>query len=75
MHVCIIDVPVACADGAVRLTGTSFSYTGTVEVCINNTWGTICSDFWDTNDTMVVCRQLGFSASGIVKHWFLTQLL
>ena len=60
-------VTAPCQNGDVRLAGSSDPLRGRVEVCVNETWGTICEDFWDMNDTSVVCRQLGFSDEGISK--------
>lgn len=49
-----------CNQGDIRLIGGAVVSEGRVEVCVQETWGTVCSDSWDDNDARVVCRKLGF---------------
>ncbi len=49
-----------CQNGDVRLVNGSNDFEGRVELCFNETWGTICDDFWTEFETDVVCRQLGY---------------
>lgn len=53
-----------CENEMVRLVGGANSRVGRVEICLNNTWGTVCDDNWDSSDAQVVCRQLNYSDAG-----------
>lgn len=62
------DAGVQCSEASsppyvtLRLAGSNSPQEGRVEIYYDNKWGTICDDFWEYNDALVVCRQLGFSA-------------
>ena len=47
----------------VRLSGGSGPHEGRVEVLYNDTWGSVCDDYWGKPDADVVCKQLGYNES------------
>ncbi len=51
-----------CETGSIRLVGGTIDREGRVEICINETWGTVCDGAWSINDADVACRQLGYQS-------------
>ena len=51
----------SCTHGAVRLVNGPSINQGRVEVCVGQTWGTVCQHGFYSSDARVVCRQLGYN--------------
>ena len=54
----------ACLDGDLRLVDGDTKYSGLVEVCFSQRWGTVNGDGWTSVDTQIVCKQLGYLSTG-----------
>ena len=53
-----------CDNGTVRLAQGPKASVGRVEVCIEGTWRTICSEYMSNSDASVICKSLGYSPYG-----------
>ncbi|CAI9728058.1 deleted in malignant brain tumors 1 protein-like [Octopus vulgaris] len=55
-------------DVSIRLIDGDSSDSGLVEFRYNGDWGKICNDTWGFEETLVVCRMLGYSDGGIYTY-------
>ena len=58
-------VDLSCNNGDIRLIGGTNALEGSVEMCYNHFWGSVCHQNWQTNDANVICRQLHLQPTGI----------
>ncbi len=57
-----------CMNGNIQTRGIGRSLNeriGRVEVCVNSSWGNICSQSWSSTEASVICKQLGLSRYGM----------
>ncbi|XP_033760418.1 neurotrypsin-like [Pecten maximus] len=48
-----------CFEGTLRLIGGDDQYEGRLEVYHDGEWQSVCNDYWNDDNTIVACRQLG----------------
>lgn len=53
-----------CTSGDIHVSGGLSSSYGRVDLCVNQTWGTLCDSSWTDTAASVVCRQQGYSQYG-----------
>jgi hypothetical protein len=61
-------VDLSCANGDLRLVGGANELEGSVEMCYNKFWGSVCHHNWQNNDANVACKQLNFQPTDSIVH-------
>ena len=60
----------ACNDGDIRLVNGANELQGRVEICHNNVWGTVCSNYPSPSNSEnfgnLICKKLGYQRTGIL---------
>ena len=54
-----------CTHGDIRLVNGTSPINGRLELCVNNAWGTMCSNLVTQKEASVVCRQLNTAIPNI----------
>lgn len=54
------DAP-ACENGAINLVNGNLPSEGTIQICKDGAWGTVCDDLFGAEEAKIVCRQLNLT--------------
>ena len=57
---------VNCTEGDVRLVDGPSANKGRLEVCIRQSWASVCNRLFGDKESQVVCGQLGYKRHGIL---------
>ena len=57
-----------CTDGDLRLAEGTRDTDGKLEMCFNSRWTSAAGEGWMLNNTIVACRQLGYTTSGSLQN-------
>uniref|UniRef100_A0A8C3VXF4 Scavenger receptor cysteine-rich type 1 protein M130 n=1 Tax=Catagonus wagneri TaxID=51154 RepID=A0A8C3VXF4_9CETA len=69
LSACLVTSSPGGTDKELRLTGGENKCSGRVEVKVQEEWGTVCNNGWDTNAVSVICRQLGCPTAIKATGW------
>lgn len=69
MHFFFFLFLIACNDGDLILLDGATEMEGRIEICINNSYGSICNNRWDVLDATVACKQLEFSSISKISDY------
>ena len=61
-------------DGDIQLVDGETEWKGKLEVCFDQRWGTVSGEGWDSADTEVVCRELGYQSTGMYCEVLILQM-
>ena len=65
----IIIIPDPCNDTDVQLVGGLDMYEGKIEICFNQTWGSVCRRSYSYATETLACRKLGLPYGMKLLKW------
>jgi len=71
LSIYLVSAAVECDNRDIRMSNRTvtmnrdiYYMTGGLQVCVNNTWATVCQSGWGDDDATVACRPLGLVYAG-----------
>jgi len=58
------DGDIVMMNGTITMDRDTYYMAGSLQICINRMWATVCQREWDDLDAAIACRQLGLVYTG-----------